>query len=386
MLAASKGIDGFALDVGVDPWQTYRIADAYAAAKSQGSSFKLFFSFDMGSLPCASSGDATLLQTYIKTYATHPNQLMYNGKPLVSTFAGESCTFGAANYKDGWNNALKSSGQPSIYFIPSFFVDPATFPDTAVMDGAFNWNSGWPMGNYDINFNSDSLYLKNIPGRSYMAAVSPWFFTHYGPDTWNKNWIYRGDDWLFAQRWEQLIQNRNYVNIVQIVTWNDYGESHYVGPIHGAQPNSQAWVNGFDHQGWLDLCAYYIAAFKTGQYPTTARDRILLWGRLYPAAANVPSDGVGKPANWQWTQDYLWAVVVLTAPAQVTLTCGASRASAALSAGLSKMKLPLDPSTCSVTASVSRNNKIVLTFTPSGFNFSTNPPTYNFNAFVAASP
>jgi hypothetical protein len=30
---------------------------------------------------------------------------------------------------------------------------------------------------------------------------------------------------------------------------DDYGESHYIGPIEGAQPMSDAWVNGFDHQG-----------------------------------------------------------------------------------------------------------------------------------------
>ena len=41
--------------------------------------------------------------------------------------------------------------------------------------------------------------------------------------------------------------NRPSVDIVQVLTWNDYGESHYVGPIEGAQPNSQAWVNGFEH-------------------------------------------------------------------------------------------------------------------------------------------
>jgi glucan endo-1,3-alpha-glucosidase len=46
-----------------------------------------------------------------------------------------------------------------------------------------------------------------------------------------------------------MIASREYVDIVEIITWNDYGESHYIGPIEGAQPNSQAWVNGFDHQG-----------------------------------------------------------------------------------------------------------------------------------------
>lgn len=45
---------------------------------------------------------------------------------------------------------------------------------------------------------------------------------------------------------------RNEFDLVELITWNDYGESHYQGPIHGAQPNSQAWVNGFDHSREYD--------------------------------------------------------------------------------------------------------------------------------------
>lgn len=33
------------------------------------------------------------------------------------------------------------------------------------------------MGDYDINFDPDQSYISNLGGRSYMAAVSPWFFT-----------------------------------------------------------------------------------------------------------------------------------------------------------------------------------------------------------------
>lgn len=40
-------------------------------------------------------------------------------------------------------------------------------------------------------------------------------------------------------------------DMVEIITWNDYGESHYIGPIKGAQPMSNAWVDGFDHTGTL---------------------------------------------------------------------------------------------------------------------------------------
>ena len=93
---------------------------------------------------------------------------------------------------------------------------------------------------------------------------------HYGPETYNKNFIYSGDNWLFAERWEHLIANRAHVDMVEVLTWStsyrmttsasrhrplnfrhldDYGESHYIGPIEGAQPMSEGWVDGFDHQG-----------------------------------------------------------------------------------------------------------------------------------------
>lgn len=141
-LAASKGIDGFALNTGRDTWQSARVADAYTAAKNfttvTGTAFKLFMSFDMSSLPCTATGDAATLQTYIKTYNTHPNQLKYNNKTLISTFAGESCRFGQSSLQTGWAYAVKNSSLPAVHFMPSFFVDPATFSGLTVMDGAFN--------------------------------------------------------------------------------------------------------------------------------------------------------------------------------------------------------------------------------------------------------
>ncbi|KAF4604919.1 hypothetical protein EYR40_003702 [Pleurotus pulmonarius] len=382
-LAHSKGIEGFVLNVGGGDWQPLRVADAYSAAANSGTDFKLFLSLDMTSMSCASNGAAVALRHYITAYASHPNQLLYDGRVLVSTFSGENCHFGASNVNDGWQATIKD-GVPGVFFLPSFFVDPATFGQYPVADGFFNWNGGWPMGNYDVNFESDNHYLNNLGGRTFMAAVSPWFFTHYGPGSFNKNWIYRSDDWLFARRWEDIISNRDQVDIAEVITWNDYGESHYIGPIEGAQPNSQAWVNGFDHQGWLDLNQYYIEAYKTGSYPSISRDRVFLWARLFPAAAST-ADSVSRPDRADFTQDFLWAVVLLASPAQVTLACGPNTQTTDVPAGLAKLKLPLTTD-CDVSSTVSRDGRLVIDFHPKGFHFSTTPTMYNFNAFVAASP
>jgi glucan endo-1,3-alpha-glucosidase len=147
-LASSKGIDAFALNIGSEPWQPDRVADAYRAAKAVSNSnnllghlsqpFKLFLSFDMSAIPCASASDGNLIRHYVDTYHAHPNQLIYGGQPFYSTFAGEGCTFGAGGLNEGWMNVMKKNPVTGTHFVPSFFIDPAKFHNITAMDGAFS--------------------------------------------------------------------------------------------------------------------------------------------------------------------------------------------------------------------------------------------------------
>ena len=114
-----------------------------------------------------------------------------------------------------------------------------------------------------------------------------------------------------------LFSNRDKFDLVEILTWNDFGESHYIAPVKGDQPNSQAWVDGnphdglslfelnfiisrSDHQyntGFLDMTNYYATAFKTGKYPEITQDAIYVWAR--PTSTDATSgDPVGKPTNF----------------------------------------------------------------------------------------
>jgi Glycosyl hydrolase family 71 len=128
--------DAFVLNIGSDPWQSARVADAYTAAQQSNTSFKLFISFDMSVLPCASSSDAGAIRQYITTYANHPAQFTYNGKPFASTFSGSSCTFGAGSVATGWQSVF--AGTP-VQFVPSFFMDPTQFSTLGnIMNGALN--------------------------------------------------------------------------------------------------------------------------------------------------------------------------------------------------------------------------------------------------------
>lgn len=82
-------------------------------------------------------------------------------------------------------------------------------------------------------------------GKTYMAPVSPWFFTHYGPEvTYSKNFLFPGGS-LWYDRWQEILTGN--FNFVEIITWNDYGESHYVSELsskHGDDGGSK-WVSIF---------------------------------------------------------------------------------------------------------------------------------------------
>ena len=173
-------------------------------------------------MPCSSPQDASALRDYITRYADHPSQLKYNGNVFASTFAGDTCTFGSDSPTDGWKSQFidQLTGDNKVHFVPAFFSDPNSFKDfDNVIDGVYNWNSGWPVelntqlattmlqplgGALTSDLNStvlnnlvgsiqpDDTYLNGLTqmpsdSQTYMAAVSPWFFTHYGPDSFNKN-------------------------------------------------------------------------------------------------------------------------------------------------------------------------------------------------------
>ncbi|KAJ6613323.1 glycoside hydrolase [Mycena sp. CBHHK59/15] len=417
-LAQASGLDGFALNVGPDDFQTTQTANAYQAALQSGSNFKLFFSLDMSVLPCATTDDGASLRARVKDFASHPNQLQFNGRAFVSTFAGESCKFGQGSVAEGWRSqfAQHPDLQGTIHFVPSFFIDPATFTDfSGVMDGGFNFNSGWPIqvttdfaskissnlvgsGVADTNAltkfigstDTDSQHIQSLAiltggatRLTYMAAVSPWFFTHFSPQTFNKNFIFLADQHLYSKRWESLIAERDQIDLVEVVTWNDYGESHYIGPIKGAlPPGSEAWVNGLPHEAWLDLTRYYATAFKTGQFPAIEKDQIFMWSRPHPTNAQA-LDAVGPPTSFQLTQDAVWAVVLATAPSTVTLSTSSTTSQTFnVTAGVNKLSIPIAPGG-TIHGLIQRDGKTVVELAPE-FTFNGNPPAFNYNAFVAS--
>lgn len=54
---------------------------------------------------------------------------------------------------------------------------------------------------------------------------------------------------------------------MEVITWNDAGESHYVGnfwPEQIAGTSEGDYANGYDHSGWQQVIKPFIAAYKNG--------------------------------------------------------------------------------------------------------------------------
>jgi glucan endo-1,3-alpha-glucosidase len=136
--AVSCGIDGFALNLGQDEWTSSRIATFFAIVRTFPN-FKLFFSFDMSIITSSS-----VIIDYVLQYHDHPNSFKYRGQYFVSTFAGETQSFGHDNVNSGWDievkRPLKERGV-DICFVPSWTGVDAweMFRKFPVVDGAFSW-------------------------------------------------------------------------------------------------------------------------------------------------------------------------------------------------------------------------------------------------------
>ena len=187
--------------------------------------------------------------------------------------------------------------------------------------------------------------------------------------------------------------------------FEDYGESHYLAPVRGAQPNSEAWVDGFPHSPWLALNAYFARAFKEGRMPQIKHDKIFVWARPHPKDATAP-DTVPRPGNWelvslppphkspckrlrrkcfQQTEDKFWVVVFARAPCIALLASGDERPHHfTCSQGVSKLACPLRIGH-GIHVTLVRDGVVVARCHPREYRFQAEPETYNFNVYVAAS-
>lgn len=319
--ASAASIDGFALNIGADSYTTTSLNNYYQAAenfnKATGKTFSLFISFDYA----VTSWDPANVVSTIKAHSSSSAQFKVNGKAMASTFLG------TANEGD-WDS-IKS--QANAYFVPDYSDrDPAQTSQYSSVDGLLSWDA-WP--DYTATTpTSDGAYKHALSaaGKSYMMPVSPWFYA----DCYGKDWIWNTDQ-LWPLRWQQVYATQP--DYLELLTWNDYGESHYLGPQPAhttSYPNgSQDYNTGMVHNAWLSDLPYYIQRYKNGGAEPAASaytEHLTFWYRLNPKSAcgdggatcNSAQNGQTTHPAVDCAQDQVNFSVFTPDTATVTVTIG----------------------------------------------------------------
>ncbi|KAL4811619.1 glycosyl hydrolase family 71-domain-containing protein [Aspergillus spinulosporus] len=389
--AKSLGIDAFALNIGVDPYTDQQLNLAYQSAANND--MKVFISFDFN---WYNTGQGYQVGQKIAQYANLPAQLKVDGKVFVSSFAGDGLDIAA----------MRQAAGQEIYWAPNYHPEYGTNLDG--VDGLLNWmawpndgNNKAPRPGASVSVEEgDEMYIRT--GKDYIAPASPWFFTHFGPEVpYSKNWVFPGD-LLWFDRWQQLLTMGP--RFIEIVTWNDYGESHYIGPLSSPHTDDGAskWVNDMPHDGWMDMSKPFIAAYKDGATSVDnyiTEDLLVYWYRPAPRDVNcdatdtcmVPANNAsgnyfyGRPNGWETMEDAVFVVTTLTEPATVTVNSGGNVEVFDAPAGASAFKVPMGVG--SQAFSLSRNGQVIQS------DISLLPiidgcvcGLYNFNPYVGSLP
>ncbi|KAJ4037442.1 hypothetical protein NW756_005553 [Fusarium oxysporum] len=387
--AKSAGIDAFALNIGTDDYTDAQLDYAYESANRNG--MKVFISFDFHFW---SVGDAVAVGQKVKKYADRPGQLRIDNRVFVSSFAGDNLDA----------NAVRSASGSNIFFVPNFTPWGGS---TNGIDGALNW-MGWPNdgnnkapkdGKSVSVADGDKSYTNWLGNKKYMAPISPWFFTHYGPEVdWSKNWVFPSGSLIF-DRWNEVIQKG--FPMVEILTWNDYGESHYIGPLKNKHTDDGAskWSNDMPHNGWLDLSKPFIAAYKnkdTSVAKYIEKDQIIYWYRRNLKGLNCdatdttsgrappkPNENYfqGRPDGWQSMEDTVYVVSLLKSAGTVIIKSGSNTVTKEVPAGATLIKV--DASLGKQTFTLKRGSTNVLSDTSlMDITAVCSCGLYNFNAYV----
>ncbi|KAL8707588.1 MAG: hypothetical protein Q9220_007429 [cf. Caloplaca sp. 1 TL-2023] len=312
-LAVAAGIDAFAVNYGgwnVDWTQQEGFLAAFYK-KAEALNFHLFLSIDTTSVK-----DPNMIIRLANTYSGSSAQLKVDGKIMLSSFQTDPPAW-------NWQTDVIDKINAPVLFLPGTLSDdaPALFANDMPGAGPFPWIHPSKTADQEHALDVTLASQRDSSGKMWMAGIAPWFFKRLSADM---NWAQAQDDSIFVDRWLSLLSLKP--NFIEIVTWNDWSESSYIGPPDSAAPGTtDAYWGSLDHRAFRDMSKAFIAAFKTGQTTVMideASEGVYMFYRLQPVNALGSSDSLPLPDDASYLKDNVYVVTLLSASAEITLTSG----------------------------------------------------------------
>lgn len=209
---------------------------------------------------------------------------------------------------------------------------------------------------------------------------------------------------MWFQRWQQAISLDRQPDYIQIISWNDYGESHYIGPLDDRQYEAFDigrapfnYVTDMPHDGWRETLPYYISMYKSGSAAIT-QERAVAWYRLNKNGACSDGGTTGNTANqlqFEYSpnammQDRIFYDVLLTSNAQVQVSIGGAVQDGGWDQephqgiGVYHGSVPIGSASGPVVVTVKRGGTTIATINGASITNSCTSNLNNYNAWVGS--
>ncbi|MCJ1230621.1 hypothetical protein MMC12_007295 [Toensbergia leucococca] len=311
VLAQAAGIDAFAINYGgfdaVWSLQEQYLSEFYSAAEAL--SFKVFLSIDTTSVT-----DPSMVVQLVNQYAGSPAQLTIDSAAMLSSFSTTPPNW-------NWQNDILDQITTAVHLVPgNIGTDASSLFSQAPSSGIFPWVHPYLTATEEATLDVLFAAERTATGKKWMAPIAPWFFKRFDV---GDNWSQAQDAAIFVSRWQHLLQLQP--DYIELVTWNDWGESSYLGPADTAESVPTAYWDTLDHSAFLKMAAVFIKAYKAGETSVSisAEDEdVFFFYRLQPATTLGSQDTLPLPLDASSLSDNVYIVSFLASPASIALTSG----------------------------------------------------------------
>lgn len=229
-----------------------------------------------------------------------------------------------------------------------------------------------------------------------ITGMSPWQYKDLNNGNPMDSWV-QYSDLLFPKRFQQITSNNEVKpDIIEIQTWNDFCESHYIRDLPSQNVAAKDYVElgemgnyvyGQNHAPWRIIAKYYIAYWKTGKPPAITMDQVVYWHRIHPKGTTCIGGSHTGIRNNNYPVDAVFAWALVKDASTISMSVGSNKYWTFNADGsgpaMGMVPFPAYVSGSGVTPEVSiMRNGVVIATDKSSVPISTNCAYQNFNPVV----